>query len=153
MAFVLDRFRQNPRIKLSNKQVILIILLLIVAMCSRFQIVKVHNDKSDDAAKHENYYQVLKLDPSSAKEYTSNDIKKAYRKLAVSYFPDKMPQGVGQEFFERIQEAAEVLRDEELRRIYDDEGYVVMKKTREKRMEDMKKETETKGFQFKFGNQ
>ncbi len=62
------------------------------------------------------YYSILGVSRSSSKE----DIKKAYRKLAMAYHPDKN-QGneAAAEKFKEISEAYEILGDDEKRRKYD----------------------------------
>lgn len=64
---------------------------------------------------NKNYYQILNTDPSA----TSNEIKKAYYKLAKETHPDKNPGSDG-EAFKRIHEAYDVLINDEKRRKYDD---------------------------------
>lgn len=67
-----------------------------------------------------NYYETLGV----SKTCTQDDIKKAYRKLAVLYHPDKVKtnsEDVTQKFIE-INEAYEVLKDEQKRNIYDQYG-------------------------------
>ena len=59
------------------------------------------------------YYQILGID----KKADQNEIKKAYRKLAIKYHPDKNPDG--EERFKEIAEAYEVLSDENKRRQYE----------------------------------
>ncbi|WP_160717634.1 DnaJ C-terminal domain-containing protein [Chitinophaga solisilvae] len=65
------------------------------------------------------YYKVLGVDKTA----TADQIKKAYRKLAVKYHPDKN-QGdkAAEEKFKEINEAYEVLGDEEKRKKYDQFG-------------------------------
>ena len=64
------------------------------------------------------YYKVLGLEKSA----TDNDIKKAYRKLALKYHPDKNKSPGAEEKFKEIAEAYEVLSDPKKRNIYDTQG-------------------------------
>jgi len=65
------------------------------------------------------YYEVLGI-PRSA---DANDVKKAYRKLAMQYHPDKNPgDKQSEEKFKEVSEAYEVLKDQEKRRRYDQYG-------------------------------
>ena len=62
------------------------------------------------------YYTILGLDRDARNE----EIKKAYRRLALRYHPDKNPQDDGSgERFKQINEAYDVLSDEGKRRQYD----------------------------------
>lgn len=62
------------------------------------------------------YYKILGVD----KNATQDDIKKAYRKLAMKYHPDKNPgDKSAEEKFKEITEANEVLSDPEKRKKYD----------------------------------
>ena len=71
------------------------------------------------AAKRD-YYEVLGIDKSADKE----TIKKAYRKLAVKYHPDRNPgDKEAEEKFKEATEAYEVLSDEQKRPIYDQYGF------------------------------
>jgi curved DNA-binding protein len=66
-----------------------------------------------------NYYSVLGVDKSASSEA----IKKAYRKLAVKYHPDKNPgDRQAEERFKEVTEAYAVLSDAEKRRQYDQFG-------------------------------
>lgn len=66
-----------------------------------------------------NYYEILDV-PRSA---TAEEIKKAYRKLALKYHPDRNSgDKVAEEKFKEAAEAYEVLGDPEKRRIYDRYG-------------------------------
>lgn len=59
------------------------------------------------------YYEILEVD----KNATTDAIKKAYRKLAKKYHPDKNPEGT--QMFQEISEAYEILSDEKKRKLYD----------------------------------
>src|SRR5437773_2075488 len=66
------------------------------------------------------YYEVLAVDRSAGEE----DIKKAYRKLALKYHPDKNPgDKAAEEAFKEIGEAYEALSDPQKRAAYDQYGH------------------------------
>ena len=68
---------------------------------------------------YKDYYSVLGVDKSA----TESDIKKAFRKLAVRYHPDKNPgDKKAEEKFKELNEAYEVLKDPAKRKKYDDIG-------------------------------
>src|SRR3989338_2889978 len=67
--------------------------------------------------KTKDYYRILGL----TKEATEDDIKKAYRKLAHKYHPDK---GGDVEKFKEISEAYQILSDKDKRAQYDRFGRV-----------------------------
>ena len=67
----------------------------------------------------EDYYKLLGLD----KKATTEDIKKAYRKLALKWHPDKNPNNkAAEEKFKKISEAYAVLSDPKKREEYDTFG-------------------------------
>ncbi len=70
-------------------------------------------------AEYIDYYKVLGLD----KNASTDDVKKAYRKLARKYHPDLNPNNAdAQKTFQQINEANEVLSDPEKRKKYDQYG-------------------------------
>jgi len=64
------------------------------------------------------YYKILGVDKAA----TEDDIKKAYRKMALKYHPDKNKASGAEEKFKEIAEAYDVLCDPEKRKIYDQVG-------------------------------
>jgi molecular chaperone DnaJ len=65
------------------------------------------------------YYETLGVDRDASKA----EIKKAYRKLALKYHPDKNPDKSSEEKFKEISEAYAVLYDDEKRKRYDQFGH------------------------------
>src|SRR6187549_2713213 len=62
------------------------------------------------------YYRVLGVSPTASE----GEIKRAYRKLALLYHPDKNPDPTVVQFFQEVNEAYDILGDISLRREYDD---------------------------------
>lgn len=74
-------------------------------------------------AEKRDYYEVLGV----AKTATADEIKSAYRKLAMKYHPDRNPgDKVAEEKFKEAAEAYDVLHDPEKRQRYDQFGHAGM---------------------------
>lgn len=74
-------------------------------------------------AEKRDYYEVLGVDKNASAE----DIKKAYRKKAIQYHPDKNPgDKEAEEKFKEAAEAYEVLSDPQKRQRYDQYGFAGM---------------------------
>lgn len=74
-------------------------------------------------AQKRDYYEVLGVDRKSAVE----DIKKAYRKLAIKFHPDKNPEDpTAEDKFKEAAEAYSILSDETKRKRYDQFGHAGM---------------------------
>ena len=66
------------------------------------------------------YYQTLGVNKSAS----ASDIKKAYRKLAMKYHPDRNPgDEASEKKFKEISEAYEILKDDQKRAAYDSYGH------------------------------
>ena len=65
------------------------------------------------------YYEILGL-PKGA---DASDIKRAYRKLAMEFHPDRNPSPEAEEKFKEASEAYEVLSDGQKRQVYDHAGF------------------------------
>jgi len=71
-------------------------------------------------ANKRDYYEVLDL----SRNATESEIKKAYRRLAMKYHPDRNPDNKGaEEKFKESKEAYDVLSDERKRSAYDQFGH------------------------------
>jgi molecular chaperone DnaJ len=70
---------------------------------------------------NKDYYKILGINKSSTKE----ELKKAYKKLALKYHPDKAPKEKEKEYeekFKEISEAYSILSDNSKRKNYDTFG-------------------------------
>lgn len=65
------------------------------------------------------YYEILGV----SRDATEQEIKKAYRQMALKYHPDRNPSKEAEEIFKEATEAYSVLVDKEKRRLYDMYGH------------------------------
>ncbi|WP_376697497.1 DnaJ C-terminal domain-containing protein [Wenzhouxiangella sp. EGI_FJ10305] len=65
--------------------------------------------------KFKDYYKTLGVEPDAS----ADDIRKAYRKLARKYHPDRNKESGSEDRFKEVGEAYEVLKDSEKRKQYD----------------------------------
>lgn len=68
--------------------------------------------------KETKYYDALGVAPSASE----NELRKAYRKAALKYHPDKNPSPEAAEKFKEISHAYDILSDEQKREVYDAYG-------------------------------
>lgn len=76
------------------------------------------------------YYKVL----GANKSYSQRELKKAYKKMAIKYHPDRAKPEDRDNYkriFNDISEAYETLSNPELKNIYDNFGYDIMKKEKD----------------------
>ncbi|KAM7356178.1 dnaJ protein homolog 1-like isoform 1-T4 [Cochliomyia hominivorax] len=70
-----------------------------------------------------NFYEILGVN----KDATDDELKKAYRSLALKYHPDKNKSPEAEDLFKKIAVAYEVLTDKEKRKIYNTYGEEALK--------------------------
>src|SRR5271170_5408586 len=74
----------------------------------------------------QDFYEILGV----AKSATADDLKKAYRKLAMQYHPDRNSGDKGAEQkFKDISEAYDILKDDQRRAAYDRFGHAAFEQT------------------------
>jgi len=93
--------------------------LLILAILLLITMAKAREENIDDFIDEEvpDLYKELGV----ARTSTTKEIKKAFRKLAVSFHPDKNKEEGAEEKFKRLNEANEVLANDDMRKLYDAE--------------------------------
>ncbi|XP_028262560.1 dnaJ homolog subfamily B member 9-like [Parambassis ranga] len=77
------------------------------------------------AVSQTNYYDTLNVETTA----TDSQIKRAFRKLAIKYHPDKNKSTDAEKTFREIAEAYAVLLNKEKRRLYDRVGHEAFLKT------------------------
>lgn len=87
-------------------------VMVVAFFCGLVHFTEVCSAKKD-------YYKSLGLEKGA----TDKQIKKAFRKLALKYHPDKNPDKDTSKKFREIAEAYDILRDADKRRQYDQNGH------------------------------
>lgn len=76
-----------------------------------------------DVLKKKDYYDILGIQKGA----NENEIKKAYRKLAIKVHPDKNPAPKSSDAFKKVSQAYDCLSNKDKKRMYDvhgaDEGF------------------------------
>jgi len=93
--------------------------LMILAILFLITMAKAGEENIDEFIDEEvpDFYKELGISRTA----TTKEIKKAFRKLAVSFHPDKNKEEGAEEKFKRLNEANEVLANEDMRKMYDAE--------------------------------
>jgi DnaJ-class molecular chaperone len=109
-----NQFRRDRRTRLrfSSFDFALIIILILV---QNFPYVQTISNGGGKFSKKPSFYDTLGVSRTA----DQNEIKKAYRKLALRLHPDK---GGDEEMFKEISKAYDTLSDENQRKIYDNYG-------------------------------
>ena len=94
-----------------NQLILAILVLITMAKAGEENVVDFLDEEVPD------FYKELGI----ARTATTKEIKKAFRKLAVSFHPDKNKEEGAEERFKALNEANEVLANEDLRKLYDAE--------------------------------
>jgi curved DNA-binding protein CbpA len=119
--------RRRQKSVYSTKRLAVICSILLVALLSSSFVTaasgRSRQQQKRPAAKNDSddYYGVLGLKRNAKQK----DIKKAYRKLALKYHPDKVPEEKkkeSEEVFMRVSEAYSILGDEKKKVVYDKYG-------------------------------
>ena len=82
-------------------------------------------ERKDDMAEKRDYYEVLGV----SKTASADEIRQAYRKLAKKYHPDVNKEAGAEEKFKEVQEAYDVLKDDQKRAAYDRFGHAAFDQT------------------------
>lgn len=95
-------------------------------MCVSILELKIYDHFLQKMVKETRLYDLLGVKPGVAE----SDLKKAYRKLALKFHPDKNPGPEAGEKFKEISMAYDILSNEEKRKIYDTHGEEGLKEGR-----------------------
>lgn len=80
--------------------------------------IKNDNEECERIINNNNYYDILNIN----KDFTPDDIKKAYKKLAIKFHPDKNNSPLAEEAFKKISTAYQTLSDPKLKEQFDKYG-------------------------------
>lgn len=96
-----------------------------------------NDDLKAHAASNQDFYALLDISPAAAE----NEIRRAYRKTALKYHPDKIanPTPADIDKFHTLQIAYDVLSDPSVRQLYDNAREARQRKQRERDMMDAAK--------------